>query len=101
MSQGLYIRHGLLPRLPIYLVNVARDVLMDRLQGDRLHSTPIEPTARIWRSWRTLMPVPWVSRARSIAAIFSAMAQQKASSSITVANVSAMLTLLRPVTSVP
>jgi hypothetical protein len=41
----LYIRHGLLPRLPIYLVNVAREVLMDRLQGDRLHSTPIEPTA--------------------------------------------------------
>ena len=45
VSQGLYIRHGLLPRLPIYLVNAARDVLMDRLQGDRLHSTPIEPTA--------------------------------------------------------
>ena len=44
VSQGLYIRHGLLPRLPIYLVNAARDVLMDRLQGDRLHSTPIEPT---------------------------------------------------------
>jgi predicted GNAT family acetyltransferase len=45
VSQGLYIRHGLLPRLPIYLVNVTRDTLMDRLQGDRLHSTPIEPTA--------------------------------------------------------
>jgi len=45
VSQGLYIRHGLLPRLPIYLVSVARDALMDRLQGDRLHSTPIEPTA--------------------------------------------------------
>ena len=44
VSQGLYIRHGLLPRLPIYLVNTARDVLMDRLQGDRLHATPIEPT---------------------------------------------------------
>jgi len=45
VSQGLYIRHGLLPRLPIYLVSVARDVLMDRLQGDRLYSIPIEPTA--------------------------------------------------------
>jgi ribosomal protein S18 acetylase RimI-like enzyme len=45
VSQGLYIRHGLLPRLPIYLVSVARDVLVDRLQGDRLCSTPIEPTA--------------------------------------------------------
>ena len=45
VSQGLYIRHGLLPRLPIYLVSVARDALVDRLQGARLHSTPIEPTA--------------------------------------------------------
>src|SRR5215469_14875559 len=45
VSQGLYIRHGLLPRLPIYLVSVARDALMDRLQGARLQSRPIEPTA--------------------------------------------------------
>jgi len=45
VSQGLYIRHGLLPRLPIYLVSVARDVLADRLRGDRLDSMPIEPTA--------------------------------------------------------
>src|SRR5262249_35275437 len=45
VSQGLYIRHGLLPRLPIYLVSVARDVLMSRLQGDKLVSTPIQPTA--------------------------------------------------------
>src|SRR5215472_7621149 len=45
VSQGLYIRHGLFPRLPIYLVSVARDVLTDRLQRDRLYSTPIEPTA--------------------------------------------------------
>jgi predicted GNAT family acetyltransferase len=45
VSQGLYIRHGLLPRLPIYLVNVTRDALIDRLQGDRLQSMPIEPTA--------------------------------------------------------
>jgi hypothetical protein len=45
VSQGLYIRHGLLPRLPIYFVSVARDVLMTRLQGDKLVSTPIQPTA--------------------------------------------------------
>src|SRR5262249_45532431 len=45
VSQGLYIRHGLLPRLPIYLVSVARDVLTSRLQGDKLVSTPIQPTA--------------------------------------------------------
>ena len=45
VSQGLYIRHGLLPRLPIYLVSVARDVLTSRLQGDKLVSTHIQPTA--------------------------------------------------------
>jgi ribosomal protein S18 acetylase RimI-like enzyme len=44
-SQGLYIRHGLFPRLPIYFFNVARDTLMNRLQGGNLRCTPIEPTA--------------------------------------------------------
>lgn len=44
-SQGLYIRHGLLPRLPIYLFGVARDSLMPHLQGKKLGHTPIEPTA--------------------------------------------------------
>jgi ribosomal protein S18 acetylase RimI-like enzyme len=43
VSQGLYIRHGMLPRLPIYLVNVARDALVTRPQGETLRSTPIEP----------------------------------------------------------
>jgi hypothetical protein len=45
VSQGLYIRHGLLPRLPIYLCSVARDSLMPLLQGKKLRHTPIEPTA--------------------------------------------------------
>jgi ribosomal protein S18 acetylase RimI-like enzyme len=45
VSQGLYIRHGLLPRLPIYFLSTARDALKSALQGDRLRSTPIEPTA--------------------------------------------------------
>jgi ribosomal protein S18 acetylase RimI-like enzyme len=45
VSQGLYIRHGLCPRLPIYLFSVARDALMPRLKGEKLRSTPIEPTA--------------------------------------------------------
>jgi ribosomal protein S18 acetylase RimI-like enzyme len=43
-SQGLYIRHGLFPRLPIYLFGVGRDALT-HLQCDKLRSTPIEPTA--------------------------------------------------------
>jgi ribosomal protein S18 acetylase RimI-like enzyme len=45
VSQGLYIRHGLLPRLPIYLFGVARDSLMPHLQGKKLRHIPIEPTA--------------------------------------------------------
>ena len=45
VSQGLYIRHGLLPRLPIYLVSVPRDTLTTRLSGEMLRTTPIEPTA--------------------------------------------------------
>src|SRR3977135_3569346 len=45
VSQGLYIRPGLLPRQPIYMFSVARDALTTHLQGDKLRSTPIEPTA--------------------------------------------------------
>jgi len=44
-SQGLYMRHGLFPRLPIYLFSVAREALMPRLNGEKLRSTPIESTA--------------------------------------------------------
>jgi ribosomal protein S18 acetylase RimI-like enzyme len=45
VSQGLYIRHGLLPRLPIYVCSVTRDAMASRLQGDKLDSAPIEATA--------------------------------------------------------
>jgi ribosomal protein S18 acetylase RimI-like enzyme len=45
VSQGLYIRHGLFPRLPIHFFSVARDAAMTRLHGDKLRSTLIEPTA--------------------------------------------------------
>ena len=38
VSQGLYIRHGLFPRLPIYLFSVARDALMTRLHGEKLRT---------------------------------------------------------------
>jgi len=44
VSQGLYIRHGLFPRLPIYLFSGARDALVNRLQGEKLRCTPIEAT---------------------------------------------------------
>ena len=42
VSQGLYIRHGLFPRLPIYNFNVAREALTGRLQGTRLRCERIE-----------------------------------------------------------
>jgi ribosomal protein S18 acetylase RimI-like enzyme len=45
VSQGLYIRHGLFPRLPIYLFSGARDALVNRLQGEKLRCMPIEATA--------------------------------------------------------
>jgi GNAT superfamily N-acetyltransferase len=44
VSQGLYVRHGLLPRLPLYFLSVARDALTPRLQGDTLRAVPIAPT---------------------------------------------------------
>ena len=45
VSQGLYIRHGMFPRLPIYNFNVARDLLMDRLKGAQLRYAPLEDNA--------------------------------------------------------
>ncbi|HEY6219213.1 MAG TPA: GNAT family N-acetyltransferase, partial [Gemmatimonadaceae bacterium] len=45
VSQGLYIRHGMFPRFPIYSVNVARDHLVATLQGPQLACSPIEEDA--------------------------------------------------------
>jgi ribosomal protein S18 acetylase RimI-like enzyme len=50
VSQGLYIRHGLLPRFPIYFFKVEREVLKDRLQGSRLRCVPLQNTASHLRS---------------------------------------------------
>ncbi len=44
-SQGLYIRHGLLPRLPIYFFKVEREVLVGRLQSSQLRCVPLQNTA--------------------------------------------------------
>jgi ribosomal protein S18 acetylase RimI-like enzyme len=41
-SQGLYIRHGLYPRLPLYLVSVPRDALHDRLKGPQFRCEPLQ-----------------------------------------------------------
>jgi hypothetical protein len=45
VSQGLYIRHGLFPRFPIYFFSIERDALTQRLQGEKLRWTYIEDTA--------------------------------------------------------
>jgi ribosomal protein S18 acetylase RimI-like enzyme len=45
VSQGLYIRHGLLPRLPIYSVTAGRDALKARPYSSALRSTPIDPSS--------------------------------------------------------
>ena len=50
VSQGLYIRHGMFPRLPIYNFNVARELLMDRLKDAQLHYAPLEDKASHLRS---------------------------------------------------
>jgi ribosomal protein S18 acetylase RimI-like enzyme len=47
VSQGLYIRHGLFPRFPIYNFRVAREPLMSRLQGPRFQHRPLQETASI------------------------------------------------------
>jgi len=45
VSQALYIRHGMLPRFPIYSVSASREHLLGRLQGPQFDSTPIEEEA--------------------------------------------------------
>jgi ribosomal protein S18 acetylase RimI-like enzyme len=45
VSQGLYIRHGLFPRFPIYNFSVARERLLGRLQGAQFRCVPLEETA--------------------------------------------------------
>ena len=45
VSQGLYVRHGLFPRLPLYLVSVPREALLGSLQGMQFRSEPLETSA--------------------------------------------------------
>jgi ribosomal protein S18 acetylase RimI-like enzyme len=46
-SQGLYIRHGLFPRLPLYLISVSREALRDRLHGVHFRAVPFRTVPRI------------------------------------------------------
>jgi ribosomal protein S18 acetylase RimI-like enzyme len=45
VSQGLYIRHGLFPRLPIYSFSVERERLIDRMEGALFRCEPLEETS--------------------------------------------------------
>src|SRR5947209_7884093 len=45
VSQGLYIRHGLFPRFPIYNLSVARERLTGRLHGAQLRHVPLKEAA--------------------------------------------------------
>jgi GNAT superfamily N-acetyltransferase len=45
VSQGLYVRHGLLPRVPIHLCSVERESLVRHTQSPSLRATPILTTA--------------------------------------------------------
>lgn len=45
VSQALYIRHGMFPRVPISMVGAARDAVMRRLPAERLRCVRIEGTA--------------------------------------------------------
>jgi ribosomal protein S18 acetylase RimI-like enzyme len=45
VSQGLYIRHGLFPRLPLNLLSVPREALRGRMQGETLRCASIEDSA--------------------------------------------------------
>lgn len=45
VSQGLYVRHGLLPRVPIHLCSAEREALAQRKLGPTLCVTPIQATA--------------------------------------------------------
>jgi hypothetical protein len=45
VSQGLYIRHGLFPKMPIYFLGAARERVIAGLPESPLRSIPIDETA--------------------------------------------------------
>jgi GNAT superfamily N-acetyltransferase len=42
VSQGLYIRYGLFPRIPLYLFSVSREALRGQLQGEQFRCEPLQ-----------------------------------------------------------
>ena len=45
MSQALYIRHGMFPRTPLYMLSASRDDVAARVPAERLQSVRIEASA--------------------------------------------------------
>jgi hypothetical protein len=45
VSQGLYVRHGMFPRLPIYMFNIDRDKIVCRRRRPHLKYKPIETSS--------------------------------------------------------
>lgn len=43
VSQALYVRHGLRPRVPLHLCSADREFVAARVQGPMLQTTPIRP----------------------------------------------------------
>jgi ribosomal protein S18 acetylase RimI-like enzyme len=63
VSQGLYVRHGLLPRLPVYFFSAPRLSVMPHIQEKTLRYTAIEPTASNFKTLVRLdMSVLGISR---------------------------------------
>jgi ribosomal protein S18 acetylase RimI-like enzyme len=54
VSQGLYIRHGFFPRLPLYMFKGAPERLKERLQGPQLRHLALEETAAHRKSLATI-----------------------------------------------
>ena len=50
VSQGLYIRHGLFPRMPIYFLGAARERVMPALPVSTLRSIAVDDTAAHMRT---------------------------------------------------
>ncbi|MGN6537703.1 MAG: GNAT family N-acetyltransferase [Mesorhizobium sp.] len=44
VSQGLYLRHGMFPRFPIYILSAAGEGVSSRLRGPQLDYRPLEET---------------------------------------------------------
>jgi len=66
VSQGLYIRHGLLPRFPIYFFKVAPRSSWLACKDPSCGACPFKLQPRTYRALRRLMRKRWGYRARSI-----------------------------------